>query len=49
MFFPDEAAFRKLVIWLEDQKIRHYKIEDRHALRAIDSGDWQSAFKKVCI
>ncbi|XP_041508956.1 RNA transcription, translation and transport factor protein-like [Microtus oregoni] len=25
----DETEFRNFIVWLEDQKIRHYKIEDR--------------------
>nr|CAD7439104.1 unnamed protein product [Timema bartmani] len=42
----DENQFRNLVIWLEDQKIRHYKIEDRQPLRDIKSADWPKAFKR---
>jgi RNA transcription, translation and transport factor protein len=42
-----EAAFRALVIWLEDQKIRHYTIEDRAALRQANDEAWPDAFKKV--
>jgi RLL motif-containing protein 1 len=34
------------VVWLEDQKIRHYKIEDRKALRDISSSDWSKTFKQ---
>ena len=34
-------------MWLEDQKIRHYKIEDRQALRNTSSGDWPDALKSV--
>jgi len=34
------------VIWLEDQKIRHYKIEDRKVLRDISSCDWSKTFKQ---
>lgn len=37
---------RTLVLWLEDQKIRHYKIEERADLRKIDSPRWTNAFKK---
>lgn len=43
---PDERNFRDLVVWLEDQKIRHYKIDDRGDLKAIDSNDWPTAYKK---
>nr|CAD7401443.1 unnamed protein product [Timema poppensis] len=42
----DENQFRNLVIWLEDQKIRHYKIDDRQSLRDIKSTDWPKAFKR---
>ncbi|XP_071544770.1 RNA transcription, translation and transport factor protein [Panulirus ornatus] len=42
----DEKSFRDLVVWLEDQKIRHYKIEDRGDLKAIDSKDWPTAYKR---
>ena len=42
----DETQFRNLVVWLEDQKIRHYKIEDRAALRDICAGNWDVALKQ---
>ncbi|XP_015783050.1 RNA transcription, translation and transport factor protein [Tetranychus urticae] len=42
----DENSFRNLVAWLEDQKIRHYPIEERSGLRKISSPDWENAFKK---
>ncbi|XP_057685266.1 RNA transcription, translation and transport factor protein isoform X2 [Corythoichthys intestinalis] len=42
----DETQFRNLVVWLEDQKIRHYKIEDRGSLRNIPSSDWPKAFHR---
>jgi len=42
----DTQEFRNLVVWLEDQKIRHYKIEDRKALRDISSSDWSKSFKQ---
>uniref|UniRef100_A0A7N5JL10 RNA transcription, translation and transport factor protein n=1 Tax=Ailuropoda melanoleuca TaxID=9646 RepID=A0A7N5JL10_AILME len=29
----DEPEFRNLIVWLEDQKIRHYKIEGGGNLR----------------
>ena len=35
-----------MIIWLEDQKIRHYKIEDRKQLKNITSLDWVQAYKK---
>ncbi|RUS73633.1 hypothetical protein EGW08_018606, partial [Elysia chlorotica] len=35
-----------MILWLEDQKIRHYKIEDRAGLRNVDSSDeWNAAFQ----
>lgn len=36
----DETQVRNLVVWLEDQKIRHYKIEDRAGIR---NGEWGPA------
>lgn len=32
------------MLWLEDQKIRHYKIEDRAGLRNIDAESWKEAY-----
>ncbi|KXZ46887.1 hypothetical protein GPECTOR_39g381 [Gonium pectorale] len=37
---------RKLVIWLENLKIREYKIEDRKPLADVQSPAWDAAFKK---
>ncbi|VVC88772.1 RNA transcription, translation and transport factor protein isoform X2 [Leptidea sinapis] len=42
--FNDEKEYRSVVLWLEDQKIRHYKIEEREGLRLIDSEKWISAY-----
>lgn len=42
----DETQFRNCIVWLEDQKIRHYKIEDRGNLRNILSSDWPQAYQK---
>ncbi|XP_042882907.1 RNA transcription, translation and transport factor protein-like [Penaeus japonicus] len=42
----DEKSFRDLIVWLEDQKIRHYKIEDRGDLKAIDSNEWPTTYKR---
>uniref|UniRef100_A0A3P8W4U5 RNA transcription, translation and transport factor protein n=1 Tax=Cynoglossus semilaevis TaxID=244447 RepID=A0A3P8W4U5_CYNSE len=42
----DETQFRNCVVWLEDQKIRHYKIEDRGNLRNIPSSEWPKAYQK---
>lgn len=41
--------FRNLVLWLEDQKIRNYKIDERENLRQLQNNDvWNKAFEKVC-
>ncbi|KAG7202787.1 hypothetical protein KM043_009954 [Ampulex compressa] len=40
--------FRRVTLWLEDQKIRHYKIEDRKSLRDTNSPEWPKAFAKYC-
>lgn len=37
---------KALVVWLEDQKIRHYKIEQRSDLRSHTGDKWKTAFKK---
>lgn len=37
---------RALLIWLEDQKIRHYKIEDRNELRSNTGEKWIETFSK---
>lgn len=42
----DEKQFRDLIVWLEDQKIRHYKIEDRGEIKGIDSKDWPTVYKR---
>ena len=39
--------WRNLVVWLEDQKVRLYKIEEREELRNFISGDWPKAYQKV--
>lgn len=44
---PDDTQFRNCIVWLEDQKIRHYKIEDRGDLRNIPSSEWPKAYQKV--
>ncbi|KFM77172.1 hypothetical protein X975_23193, partial [Stegodyphus mimosarum] len=40
-----DTDFRTLVVWLEDQVIRQYPIENRAPLRVISSPDWEDAFK----
>uniref|UniRef100_A0A182MJU8 Carnitine deficiency associated protein n=1 Tax=Anopheles culicifacies TaxID=139723 RepID=A0A182MJU8_9DIPT len=43
----DLKEFRSLVSWLEDQKIRHYTIENREDLKQIGSVDvWEAAYEK---
>ncbi|XP_053695505.1 RNA transcription, translation and transport factor protein [Sabethes cyaneus] len=43
----DPKDFRNIILWLEDQKIRHYTIEDRASLRKTNSAaEWDSAYAK---
>ncbi|XP_052437037.1 RNA transcription, translation and transport factor protein [Carassius gibelio] len=42
----DDTEFKNFIVWLEDQKIRNYKIEDRGNLRNITSSDWPKHFEK---
>ncbi|XP_069064736.1 RNA transcription, translation and transport factor protein isoform X2 [Pleurodeles waltl] len=42
----DETEFRNFLVWLEDQKIRHYKIEERGNLRNINSSEWPNHYEK---
>ncbi|KAG8449224.1 hypothetical protein GDO86_016044 [Hymenochirus boettgeri] len=42
----DETEFRNFIVWLEDQKIRHYKIEERGNLRNIHSSEWPTQYEK---
>ncbi|KYQ55817.1 hypothetical protein ALC60_05316 [Trachymyrmex zeteki] len=37
-----------MIVWLEDQKIRHYTIDDRQKLRDITSLEWPKTFEKYC-
>lgn len=39
-----QGELRSLVAWLEDQKIRHYKLEDRAGLRDLEAPGWPQAF-----
>ncbi|KAK3750024.1 hypothetical protein QZH41_008661 [Actinostola sp. cb2023] len=41
-----EEECRSLVVWLEDQKIRLYKIEDREALRDVKNENWSKGLTK---
>ena len=36
-------------MWLEDQKIRYYRIEERKELRDTKKNEWTKTFKKVNI
>lgn len=40
-------ALMTVVAWLEDRKIRAYKVEDRKTLASPDSPGWQAAYDKV--
>lgn len=42
----DPNNLKILVIWLEDQKIRHYKIEDRAGLREHEGIAWERSFQQ---
>ncbi|GAB0092980.1 uncharacterized protein DMENIID0001_080320 [Sergentomyia squamirostris] len=42
----DPKQFRSTLLWLEDQKIRHYKIDDRAELRKTDAPEWEAAYAK---
>ncbi|XP_076652538.1 RNA transcription, translation and transport factor protein-like [Halictus rubicundus] len=44
----DTQHFRKVIVWLEDQKIRHYDIQDRKYLRDLKSETWPKIFAKYC-
>lgn len=48
-FNLDATHFASTVLWLEDQKIRLYKIEDREGLRQIGKPEWQNAYAKFKI
>lgn len=40
------VELKSLVVWLEDQKIRHYKIEERQDLRTKTGDGWMESYKK---
>jgi RLL motif-containing protein 1 len=42
----DEKQFRSTIVWLEDQKVRRYKIEDRESLRNTTAEHWNQAFEQ---
>ncbi|XP_017481884.1 PREDICTED: UPF0568 protein C14orf166 homolog [Rhagoletis zephyria] len=42
----DRKVFASTILWLEDQKIRQYRIEDREDLRKVDQLDiWEQAYE----
>jgi len=45
----DDNSFRNLIVWLEDQKIRHYKVEDRLPLRKTKVDGWTDFYRKYLI
>ena len=48
LFCLDQKQFSSLVVWLEDIKIRLYKIDDRTTLRDTENKQWPAAFTQVC-
>ena len=44
----NDCDLKALVIWLEDQKIRHYKIDDRSPLRDNTDDNWLKTFHQYC-
>ncbi len=42
----DENKFKSLIVWLEDQKIRHYTVETREPLRKTSSPQWRQALNQ---
>ncbi|XP_022215948.2 RNA transcription, translation and transport factor protein [Drosophila obscura] len=41
--------FASIILWLEDQKIRLYAIEDRAILRSVDNAQlWEDGYQKYC-
>ena len=47
MFVLDDQQFRNFVIWIEEKKIRHYKIEEREGLRSNDQSLFDCSLKQV--
>ncbi|XP_025831426.1 RNA transcription, translation and transport factor protein [Agrilus planipennis] len=42
----DEKEFRKIIVWLEDKKIKMYKPENRKNLSDISASDWGKIYQK---
>lgn len=40
----DQQALQGLVVWLENQKIRHYAVADRKPLTAPEPERWETAY-----
>ncbi|XP_034489189.1 RNA transcription, translation and transport factor protein [Drosophila innubila] len=48
--WSNRKEFASTILWLEDQKIRYYTIEDREKLRNLDDMKlWEEAYKQYCI
>ena len=48
--FLDDKVFRNFISWLENQKIRCYKVEDRAGLDKVDDdANWTKSFEKYLI
>jgi len=45
-YILDDSTLRNMVVWLEDQQIRHYKVEERDKLRNVKSPDWPNAYSQ---
>ncbi len=45
----NSSDLKALVVWLEDQKIRHCKIEEREDIRDNTGDNWMRTLKKYCI
>lgn len=42
----DDEWVRRLVVWLEDTKIRYLAVEDRKGLKSTDSSLWKDAIRR---
>ncbi|XP_039254490.2 RNA transcription, translation and transport factor protein-like [Styela clava] len=42
----DDKQFKLIILWIEDQKVRHYKIDERQELRKFEEPAWTKAFTK---
>nr|CAG4638640.1 EOG090X0ARU [Cyclestheria hislopi] len=45
----DDSQFRNVILWLEDQKIRRYKIEQREGLRNSNTEQWAKALEQYLL